>query len=347
MSSAYPNRMDRSRLAAVVAVCLGLCAGEASAQPAPSNQGPPAPASVAQSLAGPAKKDFEIAMVLFNNDDFGGALLKFERALELSKDPRIWKGIALCEKSLRRYTRARRAMTTYLSEGLAQSLLSAQQQSEAEVFLAALKHTISDLKVTIDEPGADVFVDGEKVGVSPLSPVPVDLGSRQIRVSKPGFKDFVQTVQVPGLVDVVLSVKLVKDLHQGRLVVEAGPKDVILLDGKPMAQGRWEGVIASGEHTIRVTAPGMLTYQSEVVIQDDKTRRIPVTLEPVPFFTKSTTWLGLGGGALAVAGLAVGGYFLFKPRDPTFTPGTITQGGSDGVVPTSSGGGGFRFGGSR
>ena len=35
----------------------------------------------------------------------------------------------------------------------------------------------------------------------------------------------------------------------------------------------------TGGHTLRVTAPGMAAYQSEVVIQDEKLRRVVVQLD--------------------------------------------------------------------
>jgi hypothetical protein len=72
-----------------------------------------------------------------------------------------------------------------------------------------------------------------------------------------------------------------------------------------------------------VTAPGKLTYQAEVAVQDEKTRRLTVALEPAPDGGFNTTWLWIGGGALAVAGAAIGGYFLFRPEDPAPTPGAM------------------------
>ena len=49
--------------------------------------------------------------------------------------------------------------------------------------------------------------------------------------------------QVGGGSVLKISVKLVKEVHQGKLVIEAGPGDAISLDGKVVATGEWEGVV--------------------------------------------------------------------------------------------------------
>ena len=50
-------------------------------------------------------------------------------------------------------------------------------------------------------------------------------------------------------------------------------------EGKPIetwqSRARWEGALPSGGHTLRVSAPGMLAYQAELTIEDDKARRVP------------------------------------------------------------------------
>jgi hypothetical protein len=52
--------------------------------------------------------------------------------------------------------------------------------------------------------------------------------------------------------------------------------------------------------------------QSEVVVQDDQPREVGVTLDPEPS-RGVPAWVWIAGGVVAAGGLAVGGYFLFKP----------------------------------
>jgi hypothetical protein len=197
------------------------------------------------------------------------------------------------------------------------------------------------MKLTVSEEGAEVFVDDEKVGESPLhGPVVVDVGARKIHVTKQGFKDFNLTKEVTGGGEFTLDVVLDKEIHRGRLAVNAGTNDILSLDGHVIGKGSWEGSLPSGGHTLKVTGEGMVPYQSEVVIQDDKARRVDVTLTPVPRdATKTVLWIV--GGAVLVAGASVGGYFLFKPQSGSPVVGTLNTGNTP-VAPMA-----FHFGGRR
>lgn len=128
-------------------------------------------------------------------------------------------------------------------------------------------------------------------------------------------------MRLVGATTVAVSAMLEREIHQGQLVLDTGPKDIVFLDGKAVGQGHWEGMLSSGGHTLRVTGPGMISYQSEVVIQDNASRRVPVTLQTESHI--GTTLLWAGGGAAVLIGAIVGGAFLFKPAGPAVTNGTI------------------------
>jgi hypothetical protein len=115
-------------------------------------------------------------------------------------------------------------------------------------------------------------------------------------------------------------------------VIEAGAKDLITVDGKTVGLGRYDGFVKSGGHTVRVSAPEMATYQNEVVVQDGETRRVPISLNPLPKESDISKWLWIGGGVALAAGAAVGGAVLFKPTEVPPVTGTL------GTVPLSFGG---------
>jgi hypothetical protein len=308
------------------AICASSIAGPAAAlaQPkpkAPATTAAPAPPSLSTTLTGMAKAEFEAAKILYQDGDIANAIVKFQHAYDLSKDPRLLWNIAVCEKNLRRYSRMLKAIERYQRDGGA--LLSEQDRKDAAELEKTVRALVSAVTLKVSEDGADILVDGVKVGKSPLTePLLLDVGSRTVRVTKPGFKEFVRIEKMVGGTEVNMAALLEREIHQGQLIVEAGPKDVIFLDGKAVGQGKWEGLVSSGGHTLRVTAPGMEAYQSEVVIQDNKSRRIPVTLEAARGSTTSTL-LWVGGGTLLVVGAVVGGIFLFQPASPTVTDGTI------------------------
>lgn len=293
-------------------------ASAAAAPAAPTN----APKPLADTLTGLAKAEYEAGKILFQAKDFGNAIIKFEKAYEISNDPRLLWNVAVCQKELRRYTKMLATIKKLLADG--GPLLTEQDKQDATAIVGTVMNFVSPLKLTVNEPGADVFIDNEKVGTTPLAePVTVDVGTRAIRVAKKGFKERTESLLVGGGGEVSLAIRLEKELHRGRLIVEAGVTDMIYLDGKAVGRGRYEGSVPSGGHTLRVTAPGMLAHQSEVVIQDEKTRRIPVRLEKKP--TDPSTWLWAAGGAALLIGAAVGGALLFQPSvvEGTIPPGTI------------------------
>jgi hypothetical protein len=129
------------------------------------------------------------------------------------------------------------------------------------------------------------------------------MGSRRIRVTKPAFSEYSETVQVQGASELPISVKLVKETHEGRIAVSAGGDNMLYLDGKMMGQGHWEGTVPSGTHTLRVTAQGMKPYQTEIVLNDKENRTLGVTLEPEAKQGGGTAiWWVIGG--VLVAGAA-------------------------------------------
>ena len=294
---------------------------------------------LSETLTGQAKAEYEAGKILYQDGDHKNSLVKFQHAYELSSDARLQWNIAACEKNLRRYTRVLAALEKYQKEGGA--LLTEQDKQDATDLTATVRTLVSSLKVTVNEPGAEVFVDDEKIGTTPLpGPVMIDVGSRKIRVSKPGFKEFVKVEAVAGAGDVSITADLAKEIHQGHLVVEAGPKDAIFVDGKAVGIGKWEGVLPSGGHSLRITAPGMIAYQSEVNIQDDKLRRLPITLEEQKGGGIPTRWLLIGGGSIVLIGGVVATVILTRPTsDPV--NGTIEP----GFIPVRFGSGGFKFGG--
>lgn len=320
---------SQSTLSLALALALGLGAlapRGAAAQPPPPPAAPPAPPSTAvkplgESLTGMAKAEYEAGRILYADKDYGNAIVKFQRAHELSNDARLLWNVAVCQKNLRRYAKMLDTIRRYRKE--AGAVLTQEEQAQATEIIKTVESFVSAMKLTVSEPEAEVLVDEELVAKTPLKEtVILDVGIRKIRVKKPGFKDAVIQREVVGGGEFALDVVLEKEIHRGRLVVVGGPNDIITLDGKPVGKARWEGSLPSGGHQLKVSAEGMVAYQSEVVIQDDQLRRVDVALHAVPRdATKTVLWI-VGGAALA-AGAAVGGAFLFKPTKQAPVDGNI------------------------
>jgi len=288
---------------------------------------------LAASLTGMAKEEYDSAKILYEDGDYKNALLKYQRAYELSKDYRLLWNEVVCEKESRHYARALELLERFSSEGGKQIKPAMLGQ------IAALQQTMlqftGTVTISVSVPGATIRLDGASVGVSPMSgPLRVDIGEHVFRIEKLGYKPLTIEKHVDSGAAATVDAALEPDLHRGKLIVEAGPKDAISLDGKTMGLGHYEGDLASGGHTLRVTAPGMTPFQTEVVIQDDQTRRVPVTLTPLPKEISLAKWGWIGGGSALLIGAVVTGVLLLRPETSPPVEGTL---GSP-YYPTSLGG---------
>ena len=267
------------------AIALLLVLGEAIPLPAhaqPAAAGPIAKPSgpqkpLAQSLSRAAKIDFDGGKLLASDGDFAGALIKFDRAYEESSDYRVLWNVAYCEKNLRHYARTIATLNRYLAEG--EGRLGAKDRKDAQEIVQTLEPFTTKMTFLVED-GAQIFVDNNLVGTSPLpSGVVLDIGERHVRVVKEGFKPFEKTLPVGGVASVAMEVKLEKDTREGRLIVNAPANALLTLDEKPIGTGKADLRIEAGGHQLRASAPGMRVYQTEVVIQDKETRSVDLMLE--------------------------------------------------------------------
>jgi PEGA domain len=271
--------MSRRTLGAVV-LAASLVAAPAHAQrgPKPRPAAVPAPRTLAQSLTGDAKAAYDAGKVLAADGDFAGALIKFKAAFDASKDPRVLWNVAFCEKNLRHYSKVITTLQRYQADGGA--LLTDKDRKDAQDLITTIEPFTTKMTIHVNEDGAQIFVDDEPVGTSPLaSPVVLDIGERHVRVTKDGFTPFEKTTPVGGSAAVALDVTMQKVVHQGRLVVNAPPGSTIFLDEQQVGTGKLDQAVPTGGHQLRVTAPGMRPFQSEVVVQDNETRSVDVVLE--------------------------------------------------------------------
>lgn len=315
-----------SRVVFLLCPLLGVRA--VAAQPADKGEAPaaaPAAPRLADELSGDAKADYLAARALYEDGDFAGALIKFRRAFEQSKNPELLWNMAACEKSLRHYARMLRLLERYEHE--AGSGLGAAELERVHQLAATVQSLVSPVEVRVNQPGARVFIDGELVGTSPLAaPVLVDLGQRELRVTKPGFVDHVSALDLSGAQAVRLDVALDKRPTEAKLTVAAPGADTISVDGKSRPGARWQGLVRAGSHAIRVDARDMLPYSTELELRAGEARTLNVTLTPESRGIPLGVWIG--GGAAIAAGLSVAAYFLFKPEPTTADPtiGTISPG---------------------
>jgi hypothetical protein len=273
------------------------------------------PKPLSESLQGPARDAYGSAKILFNNNDFAGALAKYKQAYDESEDPRLLYDMAICEKSLRHYARMGRDLRDY--ERIEGAAITSEEKRIVDDALAAINDLVGTVRLDVNEAGSAVSVDGEAVGITPLAQALVlDLGPHKIVVAKDGFGPAEKELEVAGGRETALALVLVPQSHIARLLVSTDPQATVSIDGAVVGKGRFEGQQASGPHEISVTESGMRPFKAEVDLKEGERRTLQVTLESEH---RAVLWPWILGGTALVAGAAVGGYFLLKPSD-TVTP---------------------------
>jgi hypothetical protein len=126
--------------------------------------------------------------------------------------------------------------------------------------------------------GAEVEMDGEYKGVTPLFLTDVALGTRPVRLSGSGIVPTTVTVDVRGRKPVFIEVELQADT--GQLMVSGEPAGaVVLLDGMPRGELPLDlAAVPSGEYQVRVAAEGYEDYVEDVSLQAGEVRAVAVSL---------------------------------------------------------------------
>jgi hypothetical protein len=286
----------------------------------PADAGPPPGASLNDSLSGAAKEAYGAATVLSNNKDCARAIEKYEEAYGLSKDPRLLFDIAVCERDLRAYARMRGLLLRYEEEGAA--TMSTEQKADVDAALAAIRDLVGTVDLTVSEAGADVTVDAEPVGTTPLvAPLVVDLGKHTLAVKKDGFEPAERTVEVRGGNETSVAITLVQRVHPALLRIASDPGATVVIDNKELSRGSFDGALAPGAHDVVVSEPGKKGYETRIILHDGEARTLRVTLEGE---RHAILWPWIAGGAAVVVGAGIGGYFLLRPHE-TRGPGPQGQ----------------------
>ncbi len=113
----------------------------------------PAAADLRSQLPDPARKAWDAAKQLAGASDFRGALVEFQRAYELSHNPRVLYNVGVTEKLLTHYARAVDAWEREQTEGAGQ--LSAAELQELKNAVAIVQQFVTTIDVTANETGRD------------------------------------------------------------------------------------------------------------------------------------------------------------------------------------------------
>ena len=113
---------------------------------------PPFKKPLAETLTGMARAEYEAGRLLYVDGDYAGAALKFQRAYEESKDPRLLWNTAAAEKNLRHYAKVVELVERYVAEG--GTRLKPEDRAEADALLVTVRAFISTVTLDVQPEGA-------------------------------------------------------------------------------------------------------------------------------------------------------------------------------------------------
>jgi hypothetical protein len=245
-------------------MAASMPSGIASAQPRPAA----VPMDVRSQLPEPARKAWDAAKQLAGANDYKGALVEFQRAYELSQNPRVLYNVGITEKLLTHYARAVDAWDKELHEGAGK--LTATEIGELKNAIAIVQQFVTTIEVTANEPDATLYVDDYAIGKTPfVGPVRIDVGKHTLRLSKDGFVDATQNVDVASGAKTPVTFKLEPRQKTALVSVTVGgaPSATVFVDGKDMGPAPFKGELSAERHTIEARAPGYVTVGQTVDVQ--------------------------------------------------------------------------------
>jgi len=227
---------------------------------------PPAAPDVRSQLAGDARKAWDAAKELADDNNFAGALVEFHKAQQLSGNPRIGLNIGLTEKALLHYARAIDAWQHELDE--ASATLAAAEVAELKNAIEVVRRYVTSITVSANQDGATLTVDDQFAGTTPLAgPVRIDVGKHRLRLAKPGFTAVERDVDVASGPTTAVSLHLEATAALVTVTVLGAPGAFIYVDNVDRGRAPFKGELPAGTHTVEARAPGFSSTPQPVVVE--------------------------------------------------------------------------------
>lgn len=145
---------------------------------------PPAPAELDRAQLARARKLWYRGVEAFRKGRFAEARIAFQDCYQISPRTDVLRNLSLSELRSGHPVEAARHLKQLLETPQA---LQGAARADAEKLLSEAKAQVGELQFDVDIDGAELSVDGEAVGRSPLASYFVKPGKRKIRAFKRGY----------------------------------------------------------------------------------------------------------------------------------------------------------------
>lgn len=302
------GRLSRSLVVSVAFAVTSASVSVAFAQ---------ASAAVSKEQAGEAKKHFDLGLKLYKEKETEAALLEFEKSYELGKRPSALRNKAQCLRDLKRSADAFAAYQKLLETHAGE--LKANEKADIERAIEELKLLTGEVMFAVDQPDAEISVDGKVVGTTPLfAAIRLNSGTHKVHVTKSGFEPYDGEITAVQQQQKKVDVHLVAVVTTGHVSVkeQSGARVTVFVDGKEMGPAPWEGDLAPGPHTVELKGEKLAseTRSIDVVVKG----KLDVVIPALALDGAISIHASPEGAHITVDGKEVG----LTKYDGELTPGT-------------------------
>ncbi len=276
---------------------------------------------LSEALTGPARVAYESGRLLLEANDSATAHAKFKEAYDLSRSPRLLWNMAACSKLQRHYAMAVSELEHFLSDGAGQ--LTPDQESRARELLETLRVVVAPVTVRVRPEDSLLFVDGESRSTTDGAfQFLADVGRHEFRAELMGHTPAARSLDLNDTKAVVVELAPAPIVPDSMLNIATLAGAAVEVDGKAFSVGTREAVVAPGAHRVRVWARDYKPWSTDVILAVGEHKAITAALEPDD---KPNWWVIGTGSVLALAGVGVGAYYLFKPESPAAPAPIVLQ----------------------
>lgn len=168
------------------------------------------------------------------------------------------------------------------------------------------------IAVSSDPPGADIFIDGAKVGGTPfLQELPP--GEHKIKLVHEGFVPYERAVVMPRDRDIEVTLALIPlppPPGPSKIEISADPPEAnLFLDGKGIGKGTARGMRSPGDYVVEARLPGYRSVSQRITVVQGQSVNLKLALNPMPK-EAAAPWLSIAsdpnGAQLHIDGKPVG-----------------------------------------
>jgi hypothetical protein len=172
--------------------------------------------------------------------------------------------------------------------------------------------TTGVMSVTVVQEGAEVYIDEQLMGTSPIAPQTLPPGSHTLRVRLPGFSEYSDVIAVERGATVDVPVELFA-LAEALNVTTTPPGAHVFVDGNFAGETPVEIDLTDGHHSVRITLHGYEEVVRELDAESGRHEDLDVTmtalsaeaLRGAEWYEEPVTWIGIGAGVAAVVAIIV------------------------------------------